>query len=166
MSTTSGWRAATADTAASPLAASPTTVMPSAASRMTQKPDRTSSWSSTTRTRIGDGTAGAVIARAPRSGTARQQRPSRGTVGGARRSSRGQPGGDGETAGRSRAHDEVPAARGDSLGDAGQAEPGPVQSRPGQPRFGQPEARAGLVLPFTGGRGPESETDTVTNPGS
>jgi 8-oxo-dGTP diphosphatase len=43
ISTTSGPCAATCDTAASPLAASPTTVMPSAASRMTQNPDRTSS---------------------------------------------------------------------------------------------------------------------------
>ena len=64
ISTTSGPWAAACDTAASPLAASPTTVMPSAASRMTQNPERTSSWSSTTSTRIGAGAAGAVIARA------------------------------------------------------------------------------------------------------
>ena len=62
ISTTSGPCAAACDTAAAPLAASPTTVMPSAASRMTQNPARTSSWSSTTSTRIGAGSAGAVIA--------------------------------------------------------------------------------------------------------
>ncbi len=62
MSTTSGWWAATADTAASPFPASPTTVIPSAASRMTQNPERTSSWSSTTSTRIGG--SGTVIATA------------------------------------------------------------------------------------------------------
>ena len=67
ISTTSGWLAAAARTAASPLAASPTTVIPSAASRMTQNPERTSSWSSTTITRIGAGgvgPAGIVIATA------------------------------------------------------------------------------------------------------
>ena len=57
-------RAVTADTAASPLPASPTTMMPSAASRMTQNPERTSSWSSTTTTLIGAGAAAAVIATA------------------------------------------------------------------------------------------------------
>ena len=62
ISTTSGACAATWDTAASPLAASPTTVIPSAASRMTQNPRRTSSWSSTTSTRIGARIAEAVIA--------------------------------------------------------------------------------------------------------
>ena len=62
ISTTSGWWAAAAASAASPLAASPTTVMPSAVSRMTQNPERTSSWSSTTSTRIGPGAAGIVIA--------------------------------------------------------------------------------------------------------
>jgi len=55
ISTTSGRWAVTAAIADSPLAASPTTVMPSAASRMTQNPYLTSSWSSTTSTRIGDG---------------------------------------------------------------------------------------------------------------
>ena len=53
MSTTSGASARAAATASVPLAASPTTLIPSAASRITQKPARTSSWSSTTSTRTG-----------------------------------------------------------------------------------------------------------------
>ena len=53
ISTTSGSCACTWVTASAPLAASPTTVIPSAVSRITQKPALTSSWSSTTSTRIG-----------------------------------------------------------------------------------------------------------------
>jgi hypothetical protein len=60
ISTTSGAFSATAATAPAPFAASPTTLMPSAASRITQKPARTSSWSSTTSTRIGRATSVAV----------------------------------------------------------------------------------------------------------
>ena len=52
---TSGWCSAAARTACAPLAASATTVIPSAASRITQNPVLTSSWSSTTSTRIGPG---------------------------------------------------------------------------------------------------------------
>ena len=79
---------------------------------MTQNPARTSSWSSATRTRIGDG-------RCPR-------RP----VSTAGRSSRRQPGGDGEAPGGRRAHGEVAAAGGDPFGDTGQAEAGSRRAAP------------------------------------
>ena len=64
ISTTSGRQPTAAASAASPLAASPTTVMSSAVSRMTQNPERTSSWSSTTSTLIGPGGVVIVMAAA------------------------------------------------------------------------------------------------------
>ena len=61
--TTSGCSSAACASAAAPSAASPATAIPSALSRITQNPARTSSWSSTTSTRIA-GLGAAFIAQA------------------------------------------------------------------------------------------------------
>src|SRR6266704_6394009 len=98
---TSGLCSAAAWTAWAPLAASATTVIPSLASRITQNPVLTSSWSSATMTRMGSA-------------------PVMGRSWG--RSWRGQPGRDGEPAGVARSDGQAAPAGRHPLGDAGQAE--------------------------------------------
>src|SRR6266702_136658 len=98
---TSGLCSAAAWTAWAPLAASATTVIPSVASRITQNPVLTSSWSSATMTRMGSA-------------------PVMGRSWG--RSWRGQPGRDGEPAGVARSDGQAAPAGRHPLGDAGQAE--------------------------------------------
>src|SRR5271165_3781097 len=95
--TTSGCSLAASATACAPSAASPATTYPEA-SRITQKPARTSSWSSATSTRSGPSAITAPL----------QHR---------------QAGGDSEAAGRIGPDGQRTAAGGHPLGDARQAEP-------------------------------------------